>query len=60
MSASSMAHSENCKNLPKIRLKKILKLIDHAYDYNSVRNFEYEWNEMKLPEREYVNLLKFF
>ena len=32
-----------------------MKLIDHTYGYNSLTKFEYEENEMKLTETEYVN-----
>ena len=34
----------NCKNLPKIKLKIIVKLINHTNVYNSLTNFEYQVN----------------
>ena len=47
----------NCKNPPKNRQKKIVKLIHHNIAHNSLTNFEYE--AMKLAGNgNYENLLK--
>ena len=48
----------NCKNLPKIKPKKLVKLIDHTNVYNSLTNFEYQVNEIT-GNGNFVKLLKF-
>lgn len=48
----------NCKNLPKIKLKKFVKLIDHPNAHNSLTNFEYQVNKMT-GNGDYVKMLKF-
>ena len=48
----------NCKNLPKIKPKKLVKLIDHTNVYNSLTNFEYQVNKMTVNNNS-VKMLKF-
>lgn len=47
----------NCKNPPKIKIWKIVKLTDYNNAYNSLTNCEYKVNEL-IGNGNYVNLLK--